>query len=162
VVIDAPATGTALALLSVAAGVKGIAPFGTLNSLATEVERFLADPNRFGVLLTLTPEELALREALEAASSLSRELGIHRVAAILSAVPEALFAADELATVAALKEHCRLARRRVEAAGSAIRARRELERGGLRVIELPMLFSPALGAAQIHQLSRRLEAEFFE
>ena len=81
VVIDAPATGTALDC-SRSRAASGIAPFGTLNRLAGEVESFLADPNRFGVVLTLTPEELALREALEAAAALRRRSVSQRVAAI--------------------------------------------------------------------------------
>ncbi len=159
VVIDAPATGNALELLSVARGVRGIAPIGTLNNLAAEVERFLGDPNRFGIVLTLTPEELALREAIEAAAALGGDLGIHRVAAILSGVPDALFDSGELAADAAPRAHARLAMRRVEAAAGAARARRKLEHAGLNVIELPMLFAPAIGLKEINQLCGKLEAE---
>src|SRR5258707_3762512 len=74
-VIDAPATGHALELLAVAKGVRKLAPRGTLHRLSSAVEEFLIDRNRCGVMLTLTPEELALREATEAAAAL-RELGI--------------------------------------------------------------------------------------
>ena len=64
-VIDAPASGAALELLAVAAGIKRLAPAGTLNRLAHAVESFLRDPHQFGVMLTVTPEDLALREAIE-------------------------------------------------------------------------------------------------
>jgi anion-transporting ArsA/GET3 family ATPase len=158
VVIDAPATGTALELLSVARGVKGIAPFGTLNNLAGEVESFLGDPNRFGVVLTLTPEELALREAVEAAAALA-DAGIATVAALVNAVPAALFGVGELAAASGLAEHAKMAARRVEAGAGAARARKQLERGGLRVIELPMLFAPSLAAHEVSELARTLEAE---
>jgi len=158
VVIDAPATGTALELLSVARGVKGIAPFGTLNNLAREVESFLGDPNRFGVVLTLTPEELALREAVEAAAALA-DAGIATVAALVNAVPAALFEVGELAAASGLAEHATMAARRVEAGAGAARARQQLERGGLRVIELPMLFAPSLAAHEVSELARTLEAE---
>jgi anion-transporting ArsA/GET3 family ATPase len=158
VVIDAPATGTALELLSVARGVKGIAPLGTLNHLAAEVEHFLGDPERFGVVLTLTPEELALRETLEAATALAAEPAIARVAAILSGVPAPLLDSAELAA-AVPKAHARLATRRLEAAAGAAHARAQLERAGMRVIELPMVFAPALDAAAIGDLSRMLAAE---
>jgi hypothetical protein len=160
VVIDAPATGTALELLSVARGVKGIAPIGTLNHLAAEVERFLGDPQRFGVVLTLTPEELALRETLEASAALASEPAIARVAAILSGVPATLFDSTELAA-AVPNAHARLAARRLDSAAGAAHAHTQLERGGLRVIELPMVFAPALDAAAIGDLSGRLATEFF-
>ena len=162
VVIDAPATGTALELLSVAGGVKGIAPSGTLNRLAAEVESFLGDPNRFGVVLTLTPEELALREAIEAAEALSGDVAIHKIAAIVSGVPDALFEAEELAAAAEIKEHARLAARRVEAARAAARAHGKLKKAGLRVIEIPMIFAPVLSTTHLLDLSRKLEAELFE
>ena len=63
VVVDGPASGSALELLAVARGVKGIAPVGSLNRIAHSVESFLVDRDRFGVVLTVTPEELAIREA---------------------------------------------------------------------------------------------------
>lgn len=161
VVIDAPATGTALELLSVARSVRRIAGRGTLNSLAAEVERFLSDPRRFGVVIALTPEELALREALEASATLSGDLRIHRIAAMLSGIPEALFRPEELAAATALGEHARLAARRFATEQSAMRAKEELESAGLRVIEIPMLFAAALGRTHLLDLGRRLETQLF-
>ena len=60
VVIDAPASGSAVEMLSVSSGVKGIAPAGTLNRLADSIDIFLADPTRFGAVITTTPEDLAI------------------------------------------------------------------------------------------------------
>src|SRR5271154_1369289 len=68
-VIDAPASGSAVELLSVSSGVKGIAPTGTLNRLADSIDGFLSDPTRFGAVITMTPEDLAVREALETAGA---------------------------------------------------------------------------------------------
>src|SRR5580704_5717521 len=81
VVVDAPATGTALELLSVPGALKQIAPLGTLNRLAANVESFLSDATRFAVMLTLTPQELALREALETSHALRGRLGVSVAAA---------------------------------------------------------------------------------
>src|SRR5258707_9889779 len=90
-VIDAPASGSAVELLSVAAGVKNISPNGTLNRLADSVAAFLADPTRFGAIITVTPEELALREALETESTMRERLSIARIAAIINLVPAPRF-----------------------------------------------------------------------
>src|ERR1700683_5358636 len=60
VVIDAPASGTAVEMLSVSSGVKGLAPAGTLNRLADSIDIFLADPTRLRVVITKTPEHLAV------------------------------------------------------------------------------------------------------
>jgi arsenite-transporting ATPase len=159
-VVDAPATGSALELLSVPGALKQIAPFGTLNRLAANVENFLADATRFAVMLTLAPQELALREALEASDVLRGRLGVTVSAAALNCVPHPLFSAREMSALDALDMHpgcARLARWRDGAGRFAARARREASRAGLAVVELPMLFSPALGRAELEQLSRALE-----
>src|SRR5258708_29209911 len=68
-VIDAPASGSAVELLSVSSGVKGIAPAGTLNRLADSIDSFLCDPTRFGAVITMTPEALAVRDAARNAAT---------------------------------------------------------------------------------------------
>jgi len=164
VVVDAPATGSALELLSVPGALKQIAPIGTLNRLAAQVESFLADATRFAVILTLTPQELALREALQASEVLRGRLGVSVAAAALNCVPHPLFSAREMDALDALEGHpgcARLARWRDGAGRFATRARREASRAGLYVVELPMLFSPAMGRAELEELSRALEAGLF-
>jgi arsenite/tail-anchored protein-transporting ATPase len=161
-VVDAPATGHALELLAVAKGIRNLAPTGTLNRLSSAVEEFLFDRNRFGVMLTVLPEELALREALEAASALRDRLGIECVGAVLNCVPPALFTPAEIAKLRSLKAHALLAERRSASAEFARDARRELERAGIAVAELPMLYEAALGASEVETLGRRLDLELFD
>jgi anion-transporting ArsA/GET3 family ATPase len=163
-VVDAPATGSAIELLSVPGALKQIAPLGTLNRLAANVESFLADASRFAVILTLTPQELALREALEASDVLRGRLSVSVAAAALNCVPHPLFnksELDELDAPGAHPEFARLAQWRDGAGRFAARARREASRAGLRVVELPMLFSPAMGRAELEELSRALDARLF-
>jgi arsenite/tail-anchored protein-transporting ATPase len=160
-VIDAPATGHALELLAVAKGIRKLAPTGTLHRLSSAVEEFLIDRNRCGVMLTLTPEELALREALEGAAAL-RELGIECAGAIVNMVPPALYTTAEIAQLRPLEAHALLAERRQELSEFAVRARDELERAGIAVTELPMLYEAALGAEEVEALSRRLESELLD
>jgi len=158
-VIDAPATGHALELLAVAKGIRNLAPTGTLNRLSSGVEEFLFDRNRFGVLLTVLPEELALREALEAAVALRDRLGIECVGAVLNCVPPTLFMPAEIAKLRRLEAHALLAERRNAQAEFARHARRELERAAIAVAELPMLYQATLGAHEVATLSRRLATE---
>jgi arsenite-transporting ATPase len=160
-VIDAPATGHALELLGVAKGIRKLAPSGTLHRLSSAVEEFLIDRNRCGVMLTVTPEELALRESLEAAAAL-RELSIECVGAIVNMAPTALFTAAEIAKLGRVAGHARLAERRRELSEFAERARTELERAGIAVTELPMLYEATIGAAEVETLSRRLETELLD
>jgi len=164
VVVDAPATGSALELLSVPGALKQIAPLGTLNRLAANVESFLSDATRFAVMLTLTPQELALREALETSDALRGRLSVSVAAAALNCVPRPLFSAREMDALDALDAYpgcARLARWRDGAGRFVARARREASRAGLAVVELPMLFSPAMGRAELEELSRALEAGLF-
>lgn len=157
-VVDAPATGSALELLSVPGALRQIAPLGTLNRLAANVESFLADASQFAVMLTLTPQDLALREALEASDNLRGRLNVSVAAAVLNCVPHPLFSKSELDALEAHPQCQRLAQWRTGAGPFAARARRETSRAGLKVIKLPMLFSPAMGRAELEELSRMLSA----
>jgi anion-transporting ArsA/GET3 family ATPase len=157
VVVDGLSTGASLEFLSVAIGVRNLAGSGTLNRLAVELENFVADPNRFGVALVVSPQELALKEALEAASTLHTELKISRVIAILNGVAPPLFTkAEAEGAIAADMEHVGLVRRRLDLDIAAQRVRKELKAAGLDVIELPLLFTSAIGRAEVTQLSRSL------
>jgi arsenite/tail-anchored protein-transporting ATPase len=159
VVVDGPASGSALELLAVARGVKGIAPVGSLNRIAHSVESFLVDPERFGVVLTVTPEELAIREALELSAALREHLGIATVAAIMNRVPTALFSKKELEAIDGLEAHSALAHRRERERSAAGRARKEFSRAGVPMIELEMLYRPAMGRPEIAELGAMLAAE---
>jgi Mrp family chromosome partitioning ATPase len=156
VVVDGPATGSAIELLSVARGIKQLAPFGTLNRLASEVEEFLTDASRCGVLITLLPEELALREALEAIATMREKLGLSCVTAALNCVPGALFTKAEIARVQPLGAHAQLAERRRAGTEFASMARERLEQAGIDVVELPMMFRRSLRQRELVELGGML------
>ncbi len=158
-VVDAPASGGALELLSVAQGLRGLAPSGTLNRLAAQVQSFLTTPDLFGVMLTVTPEEMALREALETASALQHKLRVRCLGAVINGAAGAMFTVSELAALTPFEQHARLALRRNAMAQYTIRAREELKAAGLVVIELPALFRPELGRDEIEHLSHRIETK---
>ncbi len=161
-VVDAPASGSALELLSVARAVRGMAPIGTLNRLALEIESFLTDRSRFGVIVTARPEEMALREATETVSMLRRQLGFRCVAAVLNATSRPLFNAAETKVLALLGAHAELAARRSALAADTIRARKVMGAMGIPVIELPLVFEAELGPVEIGRLGARLAAELLE
>jgi len=161
-VIDAPASGSAVELLSVAASVKNISPTGTLNRIADSVAAFLADPTRFGAIITLTPEELALREALETEASMRERLSIATIAAIMNRVPDSLFDTAELAALSPLASHARLAVRRNAAREVALAGARRLAEAGIASVNLPMMFTPAMGIDELEQLGQVLAAELLE
>jgi anion-transporting ArsA/GET3 family ATPase len=158
VVVDGLSTGASLELLSVAMGIRNLAPAGTLNRMAGELESFISDPHRCGIAIAVSPQDLALKEALEAAARLRENLHINRVIAILNGVAAPLFAmAEAEQAIAADAEHAGLVRRRLDLDESAREVRKTLIAAGLEVIELPMLFTAAVGKAEIVQLSRSLK-----
>ena len=158
-VIDAPASGSAVELLSVSSGVRGIAPAGTLNRLAASIDSFLADATRFGAVITMTPEDLAVREALETATTIRKRLGVVTVAAIMNCVPDLLFDTAELAALSPLGGHARLAVRRNAAHEHAALVAPRFSHAALRTINLPMMFTPAIGRGELEKLGRLLDAE---
>lgn len=161
-VIDAPATGHAMELLAVAKSIRNLAPTGRLNRLSSAVEEFLFDRNRFGVILTVLPEELALREALEAAVDMRDRLGIECVGAVLNCVTPALFTRSEIVKLRRFEAHALLAERRAAMAEFAHHARRELEGAGIAVVELPMLYDATFDAPQMETLERQLATEMLD
>jgi len=161
-VIDAPASGSAVELLSVAAGVRNISPTGTLNRIADSVAAFLADPTRFGAIITVTPEELALREALETEAAMRERLSIATIAAIMNRVPDSLFDTAELAALSPLASHARLAVKRTAANEAALSGAERLAKAGIVTVNLPMMFTPAMGIDQLEQLGDVLAAELLE
>jgi len=158
-VIDAPASGSAVELLSVSSGVKGIAPAGTLNRLADSVDRFLSDATRFGAVITTTPEDLAVREALETATTIRTRMRITTVAAVMNCVPDPLFDTSELAALSPLGSHARLAIRRNAALEQACLVEPRFADAGIQTIQVPMMFTPAIRRRELERLGRVLEAE---
>ena len=155
VVIDAPASGNAVEMLSVSSGVKGLAPAGTLNRLADSIDIFLADLTRFSAVITTTPEHLAIREALETAATIRECLGIVTVAVIMNCVPDLLFDTAELAAMSPLDGHARLAVRRNAAHEQAAAHRTAIRRpAGVTTIGLPMMFTPSIGPPETASLGR--------
>jgi anion-transporting ArsA/GET3 family ATPase len=157
IVIDAPATGGALEMLSVAEGVKRIAPFGTLHRLGDEVEQFICDGERFAVILTSRPEDLAIREAIAAAETLGGR-GIKCAGIVLNGATDAMFSTAEIAKLGELEAYRRLAKERRAAALAAMRARRELRRVRLAVVATPMLYRATLGRPELETLADTLAA----
>lgn len=152
VVVDGPATGGALELLSTAKGLKQLAPHGTLHRLAEEIEGFQQDRKLFGVMITLRPEELALREALAAVKAL-QTAGVACAGAILNHRIEQLFSDVEIAALTNYRDLYLLARKRDEIAAACVKARREMGGAGVPVAETPALFSTATESQHLKTLA---------
>jgi anion-transporting ArsA/GET3 family ATPase len=157
VVIDAPASGSAIELLSVPQGLRGFAPSGTLNRLAAGIDDFLKNSRRFGVWVTARPERLAVSEALETLASLRKECGITCITVILNGVPGPLLSAGDCTKIEQLAGHRRLARQRKATSEMAARARKQCEHAGVEVIELPMVYTAEFARPQLEFLADGLD-----
>lgn len=172
IVIDAPAAGHAVSLLTSAGGLVDAARGGPVRQQAQEVVELITDPTRCQVMLVTLPEETPVNELIETAYRLEDEVGValgpiivnacYPVLDLLDTDPRAAAAAagldrrlseDEVARLRAGAAF-RAARQQLQAAQLA-RLSQELP---LPQIRLPHLFTPELGPAEIVQLAGALRA----
>lgn len=85
VIVDAPATGHSVPLLSTPGTLLKMLPFGPLTSTARELALLLADPKRAAVAMVTRAEEMAVNETLELATALMR-IGVALLPVIVNAV----------------------------------------------------------------------------
>lgn len=78
VVVDAPASGHSVPLLTAPARVQELAPVGPVAREARRACAVLADPRAFTAVVVATPEELAVTEALQLRADIL-EAGVARV-----------------------------------------------------------------------------------
>ncbi len=100
VVLDAPATGHALAMLQSPQTFATIARIGPLATQARQVREMLRDPSRCAFLAVTHGSELAVSETLELAEKLDGELGRELDAVIFNGALTRRFQDDELALIA--------------------------------------------------------------
>lgn len=73
VVLDAPSTGHAIALLKAPENFKRITRMGPIFKDASQMAEFILDPEKTALVLTALPEEMAVQETLELEKSLRKE-----------------------------------------------------------------------------------------
>jgi anion-transporting ArsA/GET3 family ATPase len=160
VIMDAPATGHALALLRAARTYANVARVGPIARQATQIDAFLRDSSATGVLSVALPEEMPVNETVDLERRLGDELGMGVDRVIANAVLPDRFTAAEAgrlrsfdgnpAVRAALAERHRAAGQQEQL---------ERLRAGVKaaVVELPYLFEPEPRRRELELLSDRLE-----
>jgi anion-transporting ArsA/GET3 family ATPase len=101
VVLDAPATGHALALLRSPQMFSAIARVGPIARQARQVRDLLADPARSAYLAVTQATEMAMTETLELRKTLAEELDRELHAVIVNGVLPRRFKAEELRRIGA-------------------------------------------------------------
>ncbi len=155
VVLDAPATGHGLALLGAPLALSDAARVGPLSRQARTIHEMLTDRTRTGVVAVAAPEELPVTEALELRAGLAARMGLELDHVVLNGlVPDRLTDAEASALGTSRAERVAGSQHRRARAQRAQGARLAAGLGGaVAVTTLPYLFRPALGGADLEQLS---------
>lgn len=98
VVVDAPASGHSLPLLSAPRALGTFARVGPIAGLLDDLERRLADPSTTLIGVVTTPEELAVRETIELHRAIAA-MGLPVAPPIVNALPPRRFAPGDAAAI---------------------------------------------------------------
>jgi anion-transporting ArsA/GET3 family ATPase len=166
VIMDAPATGHALALLRAPRTYANIARVGPIARQAASIDAFLRDSSATGVLSVALPEEMPVNETVDLEQRLADDLGMEVDQVVANGVLPARFTAADVrrlrsldgqgtqaaqaAVTSALVEHRRAAgqQEQLERLRAEVRA---------PVTTLPYLFEPEPRRRELELLSDRLE-----
>jgi anion-transporting ArsA/GET3 family ATPase len=166
VVVDAPASGHGLAMLSAPRTFGEIARVGPVRRQASKVRDMLSDPTRTGYVAVALPEEMPVNETLELGVRLHDAVALGLDAIIVNGLYPERFSAQEAKTLraaaadglppeasaavrAALSEHERARTQRTHVR----RLRREAD---APVYTLPFLFEAEVGLVEYRLLATRL------
>ncbi|WP_205699243.1 ArsA-related P-loop ATPase [Conexibacter sp. SYSU D00693] len=163
VVLDAPATGHGVAVLTAPRTFAEAARVGPVARQGRTIHEMLADPARTAVVAVARAEEMPVNETLALREALGREMGLPLARAVVNGVLPARFSAADATRVAEGLAPSSHARRAALAGAARSRAQRaqvaRLRRGlgAVPVQTLPHLFVPEVGAAELERLSKELE-----
>ena len=163
IVVDAPASGHSLPLLTAPRTLGALATLGPVAEFLGRIRRVLADPTTTAVWIVTTPEELAVREAIELHQALATELGAVIASPIVNGIPRRRFSTrDEAAVEAGDGTHPYVVGARLEIAREhEARAQiRSLHRAVHRTpVRLPVLAPGASDTENVARLARALGRE---
>jgi anion-transporting ArsA/GET3 family ATPase len=160
VVLDAPATGHGVGILTAPRTFAEVARLGRIARQGRTIDEMLSDPARTGVIAVARPEEMPVNETLALERALPSGTGLNVDLVVANGVLPSRFSAAEAreleesrngrAVGTALAAHRRARTQQAQLA----RLRRGSEAG---VVTLPFLFEPVLEGPALEALSRHLE-----
>jgi anion-transporting ArsA/GET3 family ATPase len=164
VVLDAPATGHALGLLSSPRTFGAIARVGPIFGQAEQVRELLSDRTQTGYLAVTQPTDMAVGETLDLQAGLRSQIDVQLDATIVNATLPHRFDGSELARIAHLDGGSTVARSALLAARTVHERARvqhnqiaRLRRHGVaRVHTVPFVFAPALDLPAVREIGMRL------
>ena len=160
VIVDAPASGHGLAMLTTPRTFGEIARVGPIRRQAYKVSEMLSDPERTGYVAVALPEEMPVNETIELGTKLRRSIGLGLDAIVMNAMWPEPFTARDVTTLraaeptggveAALAVHERVKAQRVH-------LRRLQAETDVPVTTLPFVFESDLELTHYEQLARCFE-----
>ena len=157
VILDAPATGHALALLRAPRSYAGIAGSGPVAEQAGTIAAFLRDPRSTAFVVVSTPQDLAVTETTELVAALRDDLGVTPALAVVNGVLGDEFTAAEVTRLQGAPpspaRHAALF-----AAGRHEHQQEQIERlravlPDVPTIEFPLLLDDPVGASALRRLA---------
>jgi anion-transporting ArsA/GET3 family ATPase len=158
VVLDAPATGHGVAVLSAPRAFAETARVGRIARQGRTIDAMVSDPERTGVIAVARPEEMPVNETLALQDALRDDVGLEVALVVCNGMLAQRFdAADTRALAAAPSSPEVRAARHSDARARAQRGQLQRLRRGARapVTTLPFAFED--GAARLTRLARALE-----
>jgi anion-transporting ArsA/GET3 family ATPase len=158
VVLDAPATGHGVAVLSAPRAFAETARVGRIARQGRTIDAMVSDPERTGVVAVARPEEMPVNETLALQDALRDDVGLEVALVVCNGMLAQRFdAADTRALAAAPSSPEVRAARHSDARARAQRGQLQRLRRGARapVTTLPFAFED--GAARLTRLARALE-----
>jgi anion-transporting ArsA/GET3 family ATPase len=161
VVLDAPATGHGVAVLSAPRTFAEAARVGRVARQGRTIDAMLSDPERTGVVAVARPEEMPVTEALALQDAVHAAVGLDVGLVVANAVLAQRFSTEEARSLAAPSDGGVPVR-----AARAMHARARAQRSQLRrlrrharapVAPLPFLAVASLGRAELERLATELE-----
>ena len=165
-IVDAPATGHGLAMLSAPSTYAGVARVGPIRRQAEIIDAFVRDPDSAGVVAVTLPEEIPVNETIDLEARLRDELEMELDAVVVNAVHPQRFTAADARRLARIdgrgSDEARAAVRSALSEERLARAERSQARrlrraSGAKQLTLPFVFEPELGLEELDRLARVLE-----
>lgn len=171
IVVDAPATGHAVTFLTSASGLLDVARSGPVRTQASDVVEFLSDPSRCRVVLVTLPEEMPIKETVEAAYLLEDRAGVTLGPVVVNGcvtLRAGLSTDTETASrvagvsITAAEEAALESARRFSVARHELQTR-QIENLSIELplpeLRLPALSSQSIGLSELRELSDALRVE---
>ena len=166
VILDAPASGHSVPLLSAPQTLSGLTALGPLSERVRRISHCLSDPEKTLAFVVASPEQWAVSEAIELVESLREDLGVAVARPLLNATFPRRFSKKQKELVEEAGRYGTIDPSLL-VAGRYFLDRRKVARDqskalragtGMKPVELPFVFSPRMNWNDLDPLADAIQA----